>query len=115
MQKHLSLCFTLLIAVLLVGCAVKDPNNPRFVVAEGKGIKVTRAQLDGEVERLVCSLLAKPRVALAMGKALFYRQLEEGVEAAYTDAQQTMACNMMDADALEGVQAFIEKRAPRFS
>jgi enoyl-CoA hydratase/carnithine racemase len=35
--------------------------------------------------------------------------------AAYEDALQTMACNMMDADALEGVQAFIDKRAPRFS
>jgi hypothetical protein len=26
-----------------------------------------------------------------------------------------MACNMMDVDALEGVQAFIDKRAPRFT
>ena len=70
------------------------------------------AALDAEVERLVCRIVAKPRVALAMGKALFYRQLEEGIEAAYADAQQTMACNMMDACALEGVQAFIDKRAP---
>ena len=29
---------------------------------------------------------------------------------AYADAERTMACNMMDASALEGVQAFIEKR-----
>ncbi len=26
-----------------------------------------------------------------------------------------MACNMMDEAALEGVQAFIEKRSPRWS
>ena len=32
------------------------------------------AELDAEVERLVASIVAKPRVALAMGKALFYRQ-----------------------------------------
>jgi enoyl-CoA hydratase/carnithine racemase len=73
---------------------------------------VEAAALDAEVERLVASIVAKPRVALAMGKALFYRQLEKGIEAAYADAQQTMACNMMDASALEGVQAFIDKRTP---
>jgi enoyl-CoA hydratase/carnithine racemase len=71
-------------------------------------------QLDAEVETLVASIVAKPQVALAMGKALFYRQIENGMAAAYEDALQTMACNMMDADALEGVQAFVEKRAPRF-
>jgi enoyl-CoA hydratase/carnithine racemase len=68
--------------------------------------------LDAEVERLVASIIAKPRVAVALGKALFYRQLETGIEAAYTDAAQTMACNMMDESALEGVQAFIDKRPP---
>ncbi len=70
------------------------------------------AELDAEVERLVASIVAKPRVAIAMGKALFYRQLETGIAAAYEDAGRTMACNMMDAAALEGVQAFIDKRKP---
>jgi enoyl-CoA hydratase/carnithine racemase len=69
-------------------------------------------RLDAEVESLVASIVAKPRVAVAMGKQLFYRQLETGIAAAYEDAAQTMACNMMDASALEGVQAFIEKRPP---
>jgi enoyl-CoA hydratase/carnithine racemase len=70
--------------------------------------------LDAEVEQLVARIVAKPRVALAMGKALFYRQLDKGIAAAYDDAQQTMACNMMDSSALEGVQAFIDKRAPNW-
>ena len=47
-----------------------------------------------------------------MGKQLFYRQLEATTEQAYADAGTTMACNMMDAAALEGVQAFIDKRKP---
>ena len=75
---------------------------------------VPAEQLDAEVEKLVASILAKPRVAIEMGKGLFYRQLETGMEAAYQDALNTMACNMMDADALEGVQAFIDKRTPQF-
>lgn len=70
--------------------------------------------LDAEVERLVAAIVSKPRVAVAMGKALFYRQVETGIADAYEDAGQTMACNMMDASALEGVQAFIDKRPPRW-
>jgi enoyl-CoA hydratase/carnithine racemase len=68
--------------------------------------------LDAAVAALVDRIAAKPRTAIALGKALFYRQLEQGIESAYADAARTMACNMMDASALEGVQAFIDKRAP---
>lgn len=75
---------------------------------------VDAPDLDAEVEKLVARIVSKPRVALAMGKALFYRQLETGIEAAYADAGATMACNMMDGSALEGVQAFIEKRPPNW-
>jgi enoyl-CoA hydratase/carnithine racemase len=71
-------------------------------------------RLDAEVEALVAAIVAKPRVAVALGKQLFYRQLEVGIEAAYADAGQTMACNMMDPAALEGVQAFIDKRKPKW-
>src|SRR5438876_10835999 len=71
--------------------------------------------LDAEVERLVAMIVAKPRVAVAMGKEFFYRQAELGIAAAYEAASQTMACNMMDEAALEGVQAFIEKRPPHWS
>jgi enoyl-CoA hydratase/carnithine racemase len=71
-------------------------------------------QLDAEVEKLVAAIIAKPRVAVAMGKEFFYRQIELGIGAAYEEAAQTMACNMMDEAALEGVQAFIDKRPPRW-
>ena len=71
--------------------------------------------LDAEVAALVGRLLGKPREALAMGKALFYRQLETGMESAYQLAGQSMACNMVNEVAQEGVQAFIEKRAPNWS
>lgn len=72
------------------------------------------AELDTEIARLAASIVAKPAVAVSMGKQLFYKQLELGIGAAYQLAGQTMACNMMDEDALEGVQAFIDKRAPQW-
>lgn len=71
--------------------------------------------LDAELEKLVASILVKPREAIAMGKALFYRQRETNIEAAYQLAGQTMACNMSHPVAQEGVQAFIDKRKPKWS
>jgi enoyl-CoA hydratase/carnithine racemase len=73
---------------------------------------VAAEALDAEVEKLVAAILAKPREAIAMGKAVFYKHRETGIEAAYQLAGQTMACNMAHAVAQEGVQAFIDKRAP---
>ncbi|WP_244817646.1 enoyl-CoA hydratase [Caballeronia sp. Lep1P3] len=70
--------------------------------------------LDDAVRALAASIASKPREAVAAGKRLFYRQLETGMEAAYALASETMACNMMDDAALEGTQAFIEKRPPRW-
>jgi enoyl-CoA hydratase/carnithine racemase len=71
-------------------------------------------QLHAEIEKLVVSIISKPRVAVAMGKELFYRQIELDIAAAYEAAAQSMACNMMNEAALEGVQAFIDKRPPRW-
>ena len=85
--------------------------------AQARGL-VNRAvpadALDAEVEKLVASILAKPRAALAIGKELFYRQREMGSEAAYQLAGQTMAANMMDSCAQEGVVAFTQKRKPNW-
>ncbi|PUE41102.1 enoyl-CoA hydratase [Limnohabitans sp. Bal53] len=72
----------------------------------------TAAELDAQVDDLVNAILAKPREAVRVGKALFYQQREMGIESAYQLAGQTMACNMVHDVAQEGVQAFIEKRTP---
>jgi enoyl-CoA hydratase/carnithine racemase len=91
-----------------------------FVSAEEAKVRglinrvVEPEQLDAEVEKLVAAIIAKPRVAVAIGKEFFYRQIELGIAPAYEAAAQTMACNMMDEAALEGVQAFIDKRPPRW-
>ena len=92
----------------------------RFIDAQealAKGLVnqvVAPAELDAAVAALADAIRAKPAGAIAAGKGMFYRQLETGIEAAYQLAGETMACNMMQDTALEGVQAFIEKRKPNW-
>ncbi|HSN21547.1 MAG TPA: enoyl-CoA hydratase [Usitatibacter sp.] len=69
-------------------------------------------EVAGAVSELIASLKAKPREALATGKALFYRQLDESLARAYEDATKTISCNMDTDFAREGVDAFLQKRKP---
>ncbi|MGE5096949.1 MAG: enoyl-CoA hydratase [Betaproteobacteria bacterium] len=69
-------------------------------------------QLHEAVLALAANLKKKPAESLALGKALFYRQLEVGLGAAYEDASRTIACNMAADVAKEGVDAFLAKRPP---
>ena len=71
--------------------------------------------LDAEIDRLAGSILAKSAVAVRMGKGMFYRQLEMGLAEAYDYAAEVMACNMMSDDAGEGIDAFMQKRAPNYA
>jgi enoyl-CoA hydratase/carnithine racemase len=73
---------------------------------------VPAADLDAEVGRLTATLVAKSPVAVALGKRLFYEQIEMGLGAAYAEAAEVIACNMMAEDAAEGIDAFLEKRPP---
>jgi enoyl-CoA hydratase/carnithine racemase len=70
--------------------------------------------LDAEIERLAGSILAKSAVAVRMGKGMFYKQLEMGLDEAYAYAGEVMACNMMSDDAGEGIDAFMQKRKPDY-
>ncbi|VUZ23873.1 Enoyl-CoA-hydratase [uncultured Comamonas sp.] len=90
-----------------------DFIDARTALEQGLLNRVVAADaLDAEVEKLVQSIVGKPRTAIRMGKAMLYRQREMGLEAAYQLAGQTMAANMMDADAQEGASAFAQKRTP---
>jgi enoyl-CoA hydratase/carnithine racemase len=66
--------------------------------------------LDDAVDALARAIVAKSPAAVAFGKRLFYTQLENGLEAAYDMAAETMTCNMMTEDAALGIDAFIDKR-----
>ncbi len=75
---------------------------------------VEDADLDAEVKALTDSICAKARVAVETGKRMFYRQVEKNLEDAYRYAGSVMACNMMAEDTREGIDAFIDKRAPNW-
>ena len=70
--------------------------------------------LDAEVARITDNLRGKSPVPIQMGKALFQRQLGLDLAEAYVDAGETMAQNMMTHDAVEGIDAFIQKRDPKW-
>jgi len=70
--------------------------------------------LVGATTELAEKIAAKPPEAIQAGKALFYRQSDKDLAGAYADAAETMACNMDSDAAREGVDAFLEKRKPRW-
>jgi enoyl-CoA hydratase/carnithine racemase len=69
-------------------------------------------RLDAAVAELTEGIAAKSPLVLAIGKEAFYRQAELGLDAAYAYASEVMTTNMLAADAAEGIDAFLEKRAP---
>ena len=54
------------------------------------------------------------RHGASTGKEAFYRQLEMPLAEAYAYASQVMTENMLDAEACEGIGAFLEKREPKW-
>ena len=66
--------------------------------------------LGGEVMTLAARIAAKPRATLKAGKEAFNHQLEMPLSQAYDHMVQVMTQNMLDAEACEGIGAFLEKR-----
>lgn len=69
-------------------------------------------RLDAMVDEAAGKIAAKSPLTLAIGKEAFHRQIELGVEEAYAYAARVMTENMLARDAAEGIDAFLEKRAP---
>jgi enoyl-CoA hydratase/carnithine racemase len=59
-------------------------------------------------------IAAKSPLTVKIGKEAFYRQLEMPLAQAYDYASRVMTENMLARDAEEGIDAFIEKRDPKW-
>ena len=68
--------------------------------------------LDAEVDALANLLASKSPAAIASGKKVFYQQLEMPLGQAYAFAGHVIACDFFGEDGQEGVDAFLNKRAP---
>jgi len=72
-------------------------------------------ELDGAVADLVARVTRGSRASKAIGKRTLYAQLSQSEPAAYDLAVHVMASTSQDADAQEGMRAFLVKRPPRWT
>lgn len=76
---------------------------------------VKEQELNRAVEELALKIASKSPLTLSIGKRAFYKQLETGISEAYEYAGSVMCQNMMINDADEGINAFLEKRKPKWT
>ena len=75
---------------------------------------VPAAELDAAVRAFTDRILARSASVISLGKQAFYAQVERPLDDAYAVTSEAMACNLMDPDAGEGIDAFVEKRGAKW-
>ena len=73
-----------------------------------------KSKLDKEVFKIARKISSKSNLTIKIGKQAFYKQLEMPLKKAYDFTAKMMTLNMMSNDAKEGIQAFLEKRKPKW-
>ena len=75
---------------------------------------VAPADLERETQSLARFIASKPTHSLKWGKQAFQHQLELSLSNAYDYVGEVMVQNMLHAEAVEGIGAFLEKRPPKW-
>ena len=75
---------------------------------------VPDAELEKETRALARRLAQGPTLAFARAKELVYRSLRESLETQLENERGLLGLSTLSEDFREGVQAFIEKREPKF-
>jgi len=76
---------------------------------------VEKDDLDNAVDTLARKIVSKSPATIRTGKEAFYRQLEMSLHDAYEYTGAVMVRNMMADDAIEGIDAFLQKRDPQWT
>ncbi len=75
---------------------------------------VPAAELHEQAMKLAHKIAEASRLVLSLGKSAFYRQIEMDQADAYRYAKGVMVRNALEADAQEGIGAFLERRTARW-
>ncbi|MBD5635889.1 MAG: enoyl-CoA hydratase/isomerase family protein, partial [Candidatus Eremiobacteraeota bacterium] len=73
---------------------------------------VAPERLAAETRALALKIAASSSFTVGLGKAAFYTQIDLDQPKAYAYAKEVMSMNALDADAREGISAFLERRTP---
>jgi enoyl-CoA hydratase/carnithine racemase len=73
---------------------------------------VPQSDLSDATSSLAQMIAAKSPKTVAIGKRAFYEQAEMSLSDAYVHTAKVMARNMLNDDAIEGIEAFLQKRSP---
>jgi enoyl-CoA hydratase/carnithine racemase len=73
---------------------------------------VAPENLHAETRALARKIAASSAFTVGLGKAAFYTQIDLDQPKAYAYAKEVMSMNALDADAREGIAAFLERRTP---
>ncbi len=97
--------------MLLTGEAIGAEEAKRFGLVNKV---VPPADLEKETRALAQFIANKPQATIEIGKLAFQHQMELSLSSAYDYMSETMVKNMMNAEAEEGICAFMEKRLPNW-
>lgn len=75
---------------------------------------VCAENLDQAVDDLIGKIIRHPHRVVALGKKMFYQQINQDLSAAYAHATDIISANMTLAETKQGIDAFIEKRPPNW-
>ena len=75
---------------------------------------VAPESLHAETLALAREIASASATVVGIGKAAFYAQIDLDQASAYDYTKGVMTANALEADAREGISAFLEKRAPKW-
>jgi enoyl-CoA hydratase/carnithine racemase len=75
---------------------------------------VPPAEIDATVDALARKIASASTYVVTLGKEAFHTQIDLDQPKAYAYAKEIMSMNALDADAQEGMDAFVNRRSPQW-